>query len=133
MVSILSKVVFYSSLLGNSTATLSDAQEALKNYLETNKESLSTERIINVVCDYFNVTKNDLIGKRKNKEIANARQICIYLITEMMDLPLTAIGEIFGGRDHTTIIHSRDKIEELAKTKSSVSVAVNDLKAMLSE
>lgn len=129
----LSKVIFYSSLLGKNSATLLDAQEALKNYLETNKESLSTDRIINVVCDYFNVTKDDLVGKRKNKEIATARQICIYLITEMMDLPLTAIGEIFGGRDHTTIIHSRDKIEEQAKSKSSVSVAVNDLKAMLSD
>ena len=129
----LSKVIFFSSLLGKNSATLADAQEALKNYLETNKESLSTDRIINVVCDYFNVTKSDLIGKRKNKEIATARQICIYLITEMMDLPLTAIGEVFGGRDHTTIIHSRDKIEELAKTKSSVSVAVNDLKAMLND
>ncbi len=129
----LSKVIFYSSLLGKNSATLEDAQEALKNYLETNKESLSTDRIIKVVCDYFNVTKDDLIGKRKNKEIATARQICIYLITEMMDLPLTAIGEVFGGRDHTTIIHSRDKIEELTKTKSSISVAVNDLKAMLKD
>ena len=127
----LSKVIFFSSLLGKTLATVDDAQEALKNYLETNKESLSTDRIINVVCDYFNVTKDDLIGKKKTKEIVTARQICVYLITEMMDLPLTTIGEIFGGRDHTTIIHSRDKIEEMVKNKTSVSVAVNDLKAML--
>lgn len=127
----LSKVIFFGSLLGKSVATVDEAQEALKNYIETNKESLSTDRIINVVCDYFNVTKEDLIGKKKTKEIVTARQICVYLITEMMDLPLTAIGEIFGGRDHTTIIHSRDKIEQLVKNKTNVSVAVNDLKAML--
>ena len=128
----LSKVVFYANLIGKQIATLTDAKEALKNYLETSKEALSSDRIITAVSDYYNIAREDILGKKKTKEIVSARQVCIYLITELMDLPLTAIGEVFGGRDHTTIIHSRDKICELVKTKTSIAVAITDLKEILS-
>lgn len=129
----LAKVVFLANLKNQNTATLEDAKEALDNYMETSKESLDANRVINVVSEYFNLSKDDIIGKKKTKEIVSARQICIYLITELLDLPLTAIGEIFGGRDHTTIIHSRDKIASECKEKASINVAITDLKAILTE
>ena len=129
----LSKVVFLANLKNKDMATLEDAKEALDNYMETSKESLDANRIISAVTEYFNLSKDDIIGKKKTKEIVNARQICIYLITELLDLPLTAIGDIFGGRDHTTIMHSRDKIASECKEKASINVAVTDLKAILTE
>ena len=129
----LSKVVFFASLKNKDHATLEDAMEALDNYRETTKETLDANKIISVVTDYFNLSKDDIIGKKKTKEIVSARQVCIYLITELLDLPLTAIGELFGGRDHTTIIHSRDKIAKECKEKASINVAVTDLKSLLTE
>jgi len=128
---ILSKVVFYSSLLGKSHASMEDAREALKDYGETEKTDLDAEKIIRTVCDFFKVTKEELIGKKKNKEIVEPRQLCIYLINEMLNIPLTAIGAIFGGRDHTTIMHARDKINGQVKVNPHIRTLVNDIKSQL--
>ena len=60
------------------------------------------------------------------------RQVCIYLITEMVPLPLTSIGEYFGGRDHTTIMHARDKIAELVQKNDSATIsAIKDIRDKL--
>lgn len=126
----LGKVCFYASLLGKPTATLDDVNEALKDVINTSKQNLTADRIIDCVCKYFSITKEDLIGKKKNKEIVEPRQICMYLICELLDLPLVSIGEIFGGRDHTTVIHAREKVSDLIKENNRIKVEVNDLKSM---
>lgn len=126
----LSKVCFYASLLGKPSATLDDVNEALKDQISTTKQNLTADRIIDCVCKYFSVTKDDLIGKKKNKEIVEPRQICMYLICDMLDLPLVSVGQIFGGRDHTTVIHAREKVSELIKENNRIKVTVNDLKSM---
>ncbi len=128
----LSKVYFYSSLRGQKSATLDIVQEALKDSISTTKLSLTSDKIIDSVCKYFSVEKEDILGKRRHKEIVEPRQIAMYLIYEMMDLPLTSIGQIFGGRDHTTVMHAREKISELIKTNNRVKIIVNDLKSMAS-
>lgn len=127
----LSKVVFYASLLGKQTATLDEVEDSLKDHINTNKEKITSEKIINIVCNYFNLKKDDLIGKKKNKEIVEPRQICMFLISEILELPLVAIGNLFGGRDHTTVIHARDKIGRMLKTNLNFKTTVNDLKAMI--
>ena len=131
MEGILSKVVFYSSLLGKPNTTIEDALEALKDYGESEKTDVDADKIINTVCDFFKVTKEELIGKKKNKEIVEPRQMCIYLINEMLNIPLTAIGALFGGRDHTTIMHARDKISNQVKVNPHVRTLVNDIKSQL--
>ncbi len=127
----LSKVVFYSSLLGKSHASMEDAYEALKDYGETERTDLTADKIINTVCDFFKVSREDLVGKKKNKEIVEPRQMCVYLINEMLNIPLTAIGALFGGRDHTTIMHARDKIGNQVKINPHVRTLVNDIKSRL--
>ena len=127
----LSKVVFYSSLLGRSHASIEDAHEALKDYEETERTDLTADKIINTVCDFFKVSREDLVGKKKNKEIVEPRQMCVYLINEMLNIPLTAIGALFGGRDHTTIMHARDKIGNQVKVNPHVRTLVNDIKSRL--
>ena len=92
---------------------------------------ISVDTVIDAVTEYFGVDREALVGKKKNKEIVEPRQICIYLITEFLTLPLVKIGEIFGGRDHTTVLHARNKIEEQSKTDGRISVYVKDLKDML--
>ena len=127
----LSKVVFYSSLLGKSHASMEDAHEALKDYEETERTDLTADKIINTVCEFFKVTREDLVGKKKNKEIVEPRQMSIYLINEMLNIPLAAIGALFGGRDHTTIMHARDKIGNQVKINPHIRTLVNDIKSRL--
>ncbi len=123
---------FHAKLLEKSSATLEDAQETLKESIDINKEKITAERIMDTVCKYYNVQKTDLIGKKKNKEIVDPRQICIYLITELInDIPLKSIGDMFGGRDHTTIIHARDKIASNLKNNNNLKITINDLTAMI--
>lgn len=126
----LGKVCFYANLNGKKFASMEDAYEALKDDV-AEKAAVNSDLIFDVVCKYYNVSKLDLIGKKKNKEVVDPRQICAYLMTELMDLPLTTIGGLFGGRDHTTIMHARDKISEAVKTNTRLKVAISDLKSMI--
>jgi chromosomal replication initiator protein len=125
----LSKVILYSSLT-NKTPDLETAKQALKNSTPK-KEEVDSNEIISTVCSYFRIQKNDLIGKKKTKDLVEARMIAIYLITELLSIPLVSIGQIFGGRDHTTIIYSRDKIQSSLKDNSSTSKHVKDIKSLL--
>ena len=72
-----------------------------------------------------------MLGKKKNKEFVEPRQICIYLITDMMNVPLATIGQKMGGRDHTTVIYTRDKVADLIKTDRKTAVAISDIKNLL--
>lgn len=128
---LLNKVIF-ASLLHEEPITVSLAMEALKQAVsEENKEVMTTSSIINTVCQFYNIPKSDLLGKKKNKELVEPRQICIYLITELMPVPLVTIGQAMGGRDHTTVIHARDKISDLIRTDPRVATEVNDLKNLI--
>ena len=122
---------FHAKLLDKPSATIEDAEETLKETIDLNKKKITAERIMDVVCKYYNIQKTDLVGKKKNKEIVDPRQVCIYLITELIDIPLASIGSLFGGRDHTTIIHARDKIASNIKTNNNLKITINDLTAMV--
>ena len=131
MEGLLSRITFFASLTGATKVTTQIAKEALKDFIDNKKEVLTIDKIIDVVCSYYSVNKEAIIGKKKNKEIVQPRQVCIYVITDMLNLPLAAIGSAFGGRDHTTIMHARDKISEVIKTDNNIATAVNDIKNMI--
>lgn len=124
----LSKVVFYANLQGHHFADIQDAKEALKNMERDDRAKVTIEKIIEVCCDYYGVTRDDLTGKKKNKEIVDPRQIAMFLITEILDTPLVAIGRIFGNRDHTTVMHARDKVQRMLKDDSNLRAEISELK-----
>ena len=128
MEGMLSKVFFFATLMGKKCATMEDAREAFKEDMFEKQERVTPENIIKKVCEYFGITENEITGKKKSKEIVEPRMIAIYLIDDVLDIPLVSIGKIFGGRDHTTIMHSRDKIGEQIKKDNKLSAIVNDLK-----
>lgn len=130
MESLLNKVIFL-SMLSDKPPTVELVREALKDYDEKTEESINADDIIDCTCKYFNIGRDDLVGKKKTKEIVEPRQLCIYLITEMLALPLATIGNIFGGRDHTTVMHARDKVSERLSTNIRVKMAVQDIKDMV--
>ena len=129
----LNKVVSLSMLIGKPRATMFEAEEALRDINIAQSQNITIDKIMDVVCNYYQVKKVDLVGKKKNKEIVNPRQICIYLITELMDVPLITIGSAFGGKDHTTIMYARDKIAQNIKTDKSLKTDIEDLTAMIKE
>ena len=127
----LTRVVTYAPLTNRSVNDMSVVNDVLRSYADDRRELISAESIVEAVTEYFGVEERELTGKKKTKEIVEPRQICIYLITEFLTMPLTAIGQMFGGRDHTTIMHARDKIAETVKTDRRVANCVKDLRAMV--
>lgn len=128
----LSEVYFLATLSGKKVATMEEVKDIFSNQKEELKNDLTPDKIISVVCDYFNISYQDITGKKKSKEIVEPRMIAIYLISELLNLPLVNIGKLFGGRDHTTIMHSRDKITQDLKNNKKTQAIVNDIKNSLS-
>lgn len=122
--------VIFASKLHEEPISLKLAATALKEAINVDEpEEVTAESIMRATCSYFSITQNDLTGKSKRQEIARARQICVYLMCEMLPLPLTSIGKEMGGRDHSTVIFARDKITELIRTNDTILKAVNDIKS----
>ena len=127
----LQKVIFFCQLKGVQPDNIDIIKEALKDDIDVSSHILSLDSIVDATCSYFNIKKQEVIGKKKLKQIVQARQIAIYLINDLLGVPLATIGSYFGGRDHTTIIYARDKIEELAKTDNLVATQIKDIKNMI--
>ncbi len=128
----LSKVYFLATLSNKQIATKEDAIEAFNGQFEEEKnEGISADDIIDTVCKYYDITRQDIVGKKKSKEVVEPRMIAVYLICEYLEIPLVSIGKMFGGRDYTTIIHSRDKITDELKTSHKTQSIVSDIKKML--
>ena len=105
------KLLAYSSLTRREIS-LDLAREALGPRLEDEERlRITPEQIRERVADRWGVTVDALVSKRRNKPITVPRQVAMYLIKTMLDLPYTEIGSLFGGRDHSTVIHSVNKIE----------------------
>lgn len=128
----LAKVYFLANLSNKHSATMQEALEAFDGQLEEEKnDGITVDSIIDTVCKYFDITRQDIVGKKKSKDVVEPRMIAIYLISEILEMPLVSIGKIFGGRDHTTIMHSRDKISDEIKTSHKMKSFISEIKKML--
>ena len=106
-------VVGQKTLIGDGNITLDLAKNVLKQLIaDTQLRPVTIDLIIESVCDRYNVTQDDLLSKKRSKQIAYPRQIAMYITRELTDLSLPKIGDVFGGRDHSTVIHAYDKIRE---------------------
>ena len=127
----LTKVIF-ASKLHEEPISIALARSALSEAVsESGKEEITASSILGAVASYFHITKNDLLGKSKKKEIVIPRQICCYLMCELLSLPLVSIGKELGGRDHTTILYSRDKIDEMCRVNDKIAKDVDDIKNII--
>ena len=128
----LKTVLLYAKLNKCDHITVEFAKEALHDSVITAKENITMQTIVTVCANYFNVKEEDLLGKQKNKEYVIPRQYAIYVITVMLpSIPLKAIGDFFGGKDHSTIISSRDKIGRMVQTDKNAQRIVEDLKNLV--
>ena len=121
------RIIAYSSLT-NRAVTVDLATEALKDIISKKQgKHVTIDSIQDIVSSYFNLRVEDLKSQRRTRNIAYPRQIAMYLSRKLTDMSLPKIGEEFGGRDHTTVIHAYEKISGNLKTDDSLQHTINDL------
>src|SRR5688500_5292325 len=124
------KLLAYSSLTRREI-TIDLAREALGGVLNGANAELSPTIIRERVAAVWGVTVDSLTSKKRTKELTVPRQVAMFLIRELLELPLVEIGKLFGGRDHSTVIHSIQKVEEDLATDDSFHARVQALRAEL--
>ena len=124
------KIVAYTSLM-HMPITVETAQKVLAdmgNDIKLKSKTITFEGIIKVIADHYNVKQDELFNKKRTQNIAFPRQVAMYLCRELADLSYPRIGELFGGRDHTTVIHAYEKI---SKCKNSSLAFQNELQEII--
>jgi chromosomal replication initiator protein len=127
------KLLAYSSLK-NQEITLSLAQKALQGMLRSREEErsrVSPERIREAVAREWGVDPSGLVSKRRTKDLTVPRQVAMYLIRDLLDLSLAEVGNHFGGRDHSTVIHSIRKVEQGLDSDPAMRGAVERVRSVL--
>ncbi len=118
--------------LNNTRPTIEQVKSILVNVITPpKKRGVSAKKIIEVVSDFYNVSPEDLLKQSRKKEYVNPRQIAMYIIRKELETSLPSIGEFFGGRDHTTVIHAIDKIERIIKERSGLKQEIELIKDRL--
>jgi len=124
----LTNVLVYAKI-NNSQVTLHTAKLCLQNIISDNiDQPVTGERIIQAVANFYQMRVEDLQSKRRTKNVVLPRQIAMYLCRELTDLSLPSIGELFGGRDHSTVLHGYEKVAEELKQDVSLQVAIENIK-----
>ena len=127
----LTKIKAYSNLV-KQDVNLELAEQVLKDIISPNEKKVVTpEIIINMVAEQFEITPADIIGNKRSSKIVYPRQIAMYLCRTMLDIPLTQVGSYIGNRDHTTVIHGINKIQDDLKTSEQTQKVIATLKKKL--
>lgn len=127
------RVTAFSSL-NKTPVDLALVQTVLKDLITLDEDNvISPVDIINHTADYFKLTVDDLYGSSRSQAIATARQIAMYLCRELTNLSLPKIGQLFGNRDHTTVMYANKKISELMKERRSIYNQVTELTSRIKQ
>lgn len=125
------KIVAYTSLM-DMPITVETAQKVLTDMGNTVKtRTITFEGIIKVVAEHYNIKEEELFNKKRTQNIAYPRQIAMYLCRELADLSYPRIGELFGGRDHTTVIHAYEKISKNKNTNLALQSELQEMTNIL--
>lgn len=119
--------LFAQATLNKKEIDLELAKKVMKNFIKTSQAELKIEDIQNMVCSFYNLSYNDLLSKTRKREIVQARQITMYLAKKYTKNSLKAIGEHFAGKDHTTVIHSCQTVENLMDTDSAYKEKLDEI------
>ena len=112
----------------NKPLNMATASEALKDILPPPQpKKITIESIQKTVSQYYGLEVSELLSKKRNKQLVHPRQIAMYLCRRLTDASYPQIGEQFGGRDHTTVIHANEKVERDLQTDGELAAAIDDL------
>lgn len=118
-------------VMSGEPVTLSLVRHAIKDHIEARARAVNADNIRDLVAQYYGISAKDLMGKKRARSIARPRQMAMALIRELTQDSFPEIGQFFGGRDHTTVMHACKAIEELRATDVKVDKAYQALKATL--
>jgi chromosomal replication initiator protein len=125
--SAMNKLVAYTEII-KKPVTLEIAQEQLRdNFMSPKQSNLSIEIIQRKVADHYLLSLSDIKGKKRTKSIVFPRQLAIYIARKLTDYSTIEIGQSFGGRDHSTVIHSCDKIEEMIRADPKIDSKIQNI------
>ncbi len=130
----LNRLVFYViNIKQTKHITMAVAIESVQPLIGSGSpiSSLTENRIINTVADYYNLTSQQLTGRIRTTQIAMARHIAMYLIRTLLDTPFLKIGVLFGGKDHSTVMNAVKKVEKSLKVDEAIATAVDQLQKRL--
>lgn len=127
----LNKVVASSSLIGHSI-DIGFTKEVLKECLLAHEASVSVDKIVDVVANFYNVSKSEIVSKSRSGKVVYPRQMVSFLAKQLTDKSLKEIGNLIGKRDHATVIYSIKKLEDRISIDSVAAMEVSKLKALLS-
>lgn len=117
------------AMIDNVPVSLPMAELSLSNLVGVrDAKRITPDRVMQVVADYYRVDKVDLTNQRRNREISLPRQVAMYLTRELTNLSTTRIGEAFGGRDHTTVMHGCSKIADSVKQLPHMAKTLDELR-----
>jgi chromosomal replication initiator protein len=122
----LTRLIAYASLTG-TIVSLSTAQQVLKNIIATQEKRVTIEVIQKRVCEHYNLREQDLKVRSNTRAIAFPRQVAMYLVKQLTTASLPEIGRQFGGKHHTTVLHSINKIEEQRKNDKDLNRTITRL------
>ena len=127
----LTKVIF-AARLHETPITVALAKSALNEAVpESGGGEITASNIITAVTGFYGVTREELVGKCKKKDLVVPRQVCCYLMCELLSLPLMSIGKELGNRNHTTILYSRNKVEEMMTVSDKMAKEIDDIKNII--
>jgi chromosomal replication initiator protein len=129
----LTRITAYSRIT-KSPITIELVTEALKDIIKNNESRRATpERITKLVCDRFSLSEEEIFSKKRSHDISYPRQISMYLLRELTDLSLSTIGQFFGGRDHTTVLHAYRTISKEMGDNNELRVMLADIRNQLNK
>lgn len=124
----ITRVVAYATMMSGSDITLNLAIEALQDYFsKTIISKNKIDQVQQIIANHYNIKVEDLKSKKRVSTISYPRQIAMYICRIVLEEPLTKIGIEFGGKDHTTVMHSVDKIKKQIKNDQNLELEINKL------
>lgn len=129
----LNKIIAY-TILNGRTPDLAEAEIAIRDFLTiTTAKKITAKQILQLVCEYYELSEEEIVSNKKNQNIAYPRQVAMYLTRKLMDMSYKAIAELYGKSDHTTVKHAYDKIEKEIKRSMETRTLVDDFIIKLRE
>lgn len=126
---VINTIICNNELRGGET-TITDVKNYIKNSIKP-KKMMAVKDVVRIISDFYNIKEESIYEKTRHKEVIKPRQIIMYILREDMNISYPAIGQKLGGRDHTTVIHSCDKIKRNIKEDPSLSDEIEQIRNLL--
>lgn len=123
-------IIAHNTLHKNRELNINEIKNILKNNVKPQK-ILSVKEVVKTVCDFYSVEEESIYSKTRRKEVVKPRQVIMYILREDYNISFPSIGDKLGGRDHTTIIHSYEKMKDDLKSNALLAQEVAQLRTML--